>query len=109
MIRYTTPTINLSFQELDMSQVDVLRVVFKQDGRNGFVKVYDSSAADNSDITIENGVAEVRLTTTETGSFKSGKVQVQGHIKLTDGTVLATNAVTLPVVDNLDEDTMEDD
>lgn len=88
MYRGTNPIIKLEL-DLDTSLVADAYVTFVQ-GNTEITKPI-------SECQCENKTISTQLTQEDTLAFKVGGVQVQARIKLTDGTLLATNIITLPV------------
>jgi len=99
MYRYTTPTLPITIADLDFNDVDLFRIAIEQ-GQIEMLKVVE---ADDPSIDAQHKTIYVPLTQEETASFKDGMVQIQARIKFTNGSVLATNKVSLSVKDVLDE------
>ena len=99
MYRYTTPTLPITISDLDFADVDLFRIAIEQ----GNVEMLKVVEADDPSIDAEHKTIYVPLTQEETASFKDGTVQIQARVKFTNGSVLATNKVSLSVKDVLDE------
>lgn len=86
MIRGTTPT-HIFTTDIDLSEVEVLYVTYKQAGE---IKV----EKELSDLTVTSEQVEVRLSQEETLSFsESGKVLVQIRGRFADGTAVACRVI----------------
>ena len=100
MYRYTTPTLPVTRDGVDFDDVSVFRIAIEQ-GSTELLKVIDS---DDPSVDAEHKTIYIPLTQEETASFKEGHhVQIQARIKYVNGTVLATNMVSIPVKNVLDE------
>ena len=99
MYRYTTPTLPITIDGLDFDDVNLFRIAIEQ-GNTEILKVVN---ADDPSVDTEHKTIYVPLTQEETASFKDGMVQIQARIKFENNSVLATNKVSLPVKDVLDE------
>lgn len=99
MYRYTTPTLPVEITEVDYTTVDIFRIAIEQ-GKNEMLKII---SANDPHVDAEHSTIYVPLTQEETASFKEGYVKIQARIKFTNGSVLATNKVNMPVEDVLDE------
>ena len=93
MRRGTNPIIKLEVN-IDTTLIEDVYVTFKQNE----IEVEKVM----SDCTLDTGFIKTQLTQEETLSFKYGEpVQCQARIKMTDGTVCATNINKLVVYDIL--------
>lgn len=99
MIRGTTPThtFELPFAVDDIDQV---RIVYAQEGSEILVKT-------NSDCTLEDSTIRVKLTQDDTLGFKApGPVEIQIRVLMTNGDVLASSVMRVPVGVCLDNEVM---
>ena len=99
MYRYTTPTLPITISDLDFDDVSLFRIAIEQ----GNIEMLKIVNADDPSVDTEHKTIYVPLTQEETASFKDGMVQIQARIKFENNSVLATNKVSLPVKDVLDE------
>ena len=99
MYRYTTPTLPITIDGLDFDDVSLFRIAIEQ-GSTEILKVVN---ADDPNVDAEHKTIYVPLTQEETASFKNGMMQIQARIKFENNSVLATNKVSLPIKDVLDE------
>ena len=99
MYRYTTPTLPITIDGLDFDDVSLFRIAIEQ-GNTEILKVVN---ADDPSVDAQHKTIYIPLTQEETASFKDGMVQIQARIKFENNSVLATNKVSLPVKDVLDE------
>ena len=99
MYRYTTPTLPITISDLDFDDVSLFRIAIEQ----GNIEMLKIVNADDPSVDTEHKTIYVPLTQEETASFKDGMVQIQARIKFENNSVLATNMVSLPVKDVLDE------
>lgn len=90
MKKYTTPVIQCIFKYLNLSRVEAMRVILK-DEAGATVEITDPEITGNK--------VEVKLTQEQTKSLKEGKVRLQLHWKLYDGTADASDEF---VVDHKD-------
>lgn len=99
MYRYTTPTIPITIEDLDFSDVARFRVAIEQ-GAIELLKIVEVSSAS---VDPETKTIYVPLTQEETAAFKDGMVEVQVRVVFTSGAVQATKKAKLSVHDVLDE------
>lgn len=99
MYRYTTPTLPVTIEDLDFTNVSTFRIAIEQ-GKVEMLKIVDIGSAS---VDAENRTIYVPLTQEETAAFKEGMVEVQVRIVFTSGAVQATKKVKLSVYDVLDE------
>lgn len=117
MRRGTTPTINLTVSEYDLSGVTNIWVTFEQSGTEitkEWARYPDPEDPDaNDNISVLGQVITIKLTQEETLELAKGKVDVQAKLKTddfndetTNDTVVATVIKRLNVEDILNEDVM---
>ena len=94
MRRGTNPIIKLAVS-IDTSRIEDAYITFVQD------KVIITKPINHCQC--EEGVISTQLTQEDTLRFKYGVVQVQARVKLTDGTIDASNIVTIPVEEVLQD------
>lgn len=99
MYRYTTPTLPITISDIDFAEVSVFRIAIEQ-GNVELLKIVD---ADDPSVDAQHKTIYVPLTQEETAGFKDGTVAVQARLKFLNGSVLATDKVTMPMRDVLDE------
>lgn len=83
MKQYTTPTIQWLFKYINPSLMEEVRVIIK-DEQGHMVEI--------SDPEIDGNMVQVKLTQAQTASLVKGKIRMQLHWKLYDGTVDASDA-----------------
>ena len=96
--RGTTPVHSFTLPD-EMKDVDfaALYITYKQDGKTVIEK-------DRSSISIEDGVASVRLTQEETLLFSDRwKCHIQVRLRTSAGDALVSNVANIPVYDVLKE------
>lgn len=99
MYRYTTPTLPITISDLDFDDVSLFRIAIEQ----GNIEMLKIVNADDPSVDTEHKTIYVPLTQEETSQFKDGMVQIQARVKFENNSVLATNKVSLPIKDVLDE------
>lgn len=82
MKQYTTPVIQWIFKYINPSTIEQIRVIIK-DEANNMVEITDPE--------IHGNVVQVKLTQEQTASLKKGKVRMQLHWRLFDGTADASD------------------
>lgn len=101
MHRGTNPKINIDVINVDVSLIEDVRVTFKQ-GDYVINKKLD-------DCSISEGVITTQLTEDETLGLKANQqVEIQAKVKLSDGTIAATNISSIYVKDILNEEKFEE-
>lgn len=90
MKQYTTPVIQWIFKYINPSLIERICVIIK-DEENNIVEITDPE--------IHGNMVQVRLTQEQTATLKKGKVRMQLHWKLFDGT---TDASDIEVVNHED-------
>lgn len=102
MRRGSTPTLVLTVDEVDLTQMKNLSVTFSQIGKT--LKKYKGDEA----LVIEPHSISVTLTQEETLSFKSSyPVEVQIKMQTQEGKVFPTTVERVPVTAILDEEVMK--
>lgn len=98
LCRGTTPTHSFTLpDELNGVELAALYITYRQDGKTVIEK-------DRSSISIEDGVASVRLTQEETLLFSDRwKCYIQVRLRTAAGDALVSNVVDIPVYDVLKE------
>lgn len=86
MKQYTTPTIEWVFKHVNLSLVETMRFVIKDEAGNT-VEVTDPE--------VNRNVVTVKLTQEQTSSLQKGKVYMQLHWKMYDGTVDASEVESI--------------
>ena len=99
MYRYTTPTLPVTISDIDFADVSVFRIAIEQ----GNVELLKVINADDPSVDAQHKTINVPLTQEETAAFKDGTVEIQARVKLNNSAVLATEKVTLPMRNVLDE------
>ncbi len=99
MYRYTTPTLPITIESIDFSDVQTFRIAIEQKNTE-MLKVID---VDDETVDAETNTIYVPLTQEETASFKEGYVEVQARIVFLSGAVMATKKAKVAVNDVLDE------
>lgn len=99
MHRYTTPTIQITIDDVDFSNVDVFRIAIEK-GQKSLLFVVP---ADDARVDAQHKTINIELTQEESASFNEGFVLVQARIKYTNGKIQATDMARLNVADVLDE------
>ena len=99
MYRYTTPTLPITIEDIDFTEVNVFRIAIEQ----GNIEMLKIINADDESVDAETNTIYVPLTQEETASFKEGSVYVQARIVFTAGAVMATAKAKVSVKDVLDE------
>ena len=82
MKQYTTPVIQWIFKYINLSTIEQIRVIIK-DEANHVIEITDPEIREN--------VVQVKLTQEQTASLKKGKVRLQLHWRLFDGTADASD------------------
>lgn len=82
MKQYTTPVIQWIFKYINPSTIERIRVIIK-DEANHVIEITDPE--------IHGNVVQVRLTQEQTATLKKGKVRLQLHWRLFDGTADASD------------------
>lgn len=98
LCRGTTPTHSFTLpDELKEVELAALYITYRQDGKTVIEK-------DRSSISIEDGVASVRLTQEETLLFSDRwKCHIQVRLRTAAGDALVSNVIDIPVYDVLKE------
>jgi len=97
MYRYTTPTITLTIDDIDFTEVALWRVTFSGPGKR-ITKEYEAG-----DVAIGDDTLLVTLTQEETASMNAGDVEIQVRMRLNNGQVLATTSAKVKLYDVLDK------
>lgn len=102
MHRGTNPKINIDVINVDVSLIEDVRVTFKQ----GSVIIKKKK----DDCSIADGVITTQLTEQETLQFKASpqKLLIQAKVKLSDGTIAATDPEEVKVEEILDEEPFDE-
>lgn len=82
MKQYTTPVIQWIFKYINPSTIEQIRVIIK-DEANNMVEITDPE--------IYGNMVQVKLTQDQTATLKKGKVRLQLHWRLFDGTADASD------------------
>ncbi len=99
MYRYTTPTIPITLDTVDFTEVDFFRVTIeKGDIDWTFVIQPDDDAVDE-----ETNTIYLALTQEQTAQLSAGFAKLQVRIKYNSGGVQATNIAKVSINDVLDE------
>ncbi len=99
MYQFTTPTLKLNISGIDFNDVKEFRVSF-QKGMKKLTKIIEIS---DPKIDKENNLLYVDLTQRETASLPNGTAIVQARVVMSNGRVLATDAVEINVRPVIDE------
>lgn len=86
MKQYTTPTIQWIFKHINLSLVEAMRVIIKDE---------QGHTVDIDDPDIDGNMVEVKLTQEQTASLNKGKVRLQLHWRMYDGTADASDEETV--------------
>lgn len=82
MKQYTTPVIQWIFKYINPSTIEQIRVIIK-DEANRVIEITDPE--------IHGNMVQIRLTQEQTASLKKGRVRMQLHWRLFDGTADASD------------------
>lgn len=82
MKQYTTPVIQWIFKYINPSTIEQIRVIIK-DEANHVIEITDPE--------IHGNMVQIRLTQEQTASLKKGRVRMQLHWRLFDGTADASD------------------
>lgn len=85
----TTPTIQITINEIDLNEMQNIYVVFEQ---NGYILKKESS-----DLNIEGNIISVSLTQEETLNFKEGTCNIQLRMITKGGVAIASPIKTTKV------------
>ena len=99
MRRYTTPTLPLTIDDIDFSEVSVFRVSIEQD-KIELLKVINGN---DPHVDADHKTIYVPLTQEETASFCEGYVAIQVRFKYNNNSIDATDIVNEPIERVLDE------
>lgn len=99
MYRYTTPTIPITIEDIDFSEVDNFRVKIKDEKTELLFVV----PADDESVDAENNTFYVSLTQQQTAQLKKGHAWLQVRVVYSGGSVQATPKAVISVNDVLDE------
>ena len=92
----TTPTIQITVNNIDLADMERIYVVFEQNGnllKKGM-----------TDLKVENNVISVLLTQEETLSFKNGNCNIQLRMITYDGIAMASSIKTVNVYSVLNKE-----
>jgi hypothetical protein len=92
----TTPTIQITINDIDLNEMQNIYVVFEQ---NGYILKKESS-----DLDIEGNTISVSLSQEETLSFKSGNCNIQLRMITYDGIAMASPIKTVNVYSVLNKE-----
>ena len=103
MFRATTPLHRFVFDQ-DPEQFEKILITYSQYGRT----ILEKRESDLSFSQPEEGTfqAAVRLTQKEANLFKAGKVSIQIRALFPDGSVIASDIITVPVKDVLNDEVL---
>lgn len=99
MYRYTTPTLPITIEGIDFSEVDYFRIAIER-GDNELL--FTVNANDES-VDAETNTIYISLTQEQTAQFEEGYVRIQARIKYLSGVVQATQIAKVSVHGVLDE------
>ena len=99
MYRYTTPTLPITIEGLDFTEVDYFRIAIEL----GQTELLFVVPADDETVDAETNTIYVSLTQEQTAALKEGLAKVQARIKYNSGAVQATNMASVAVNKVLDE------
>lgn len=92
----TTPTIQITVNNIDLADMERIYVVFEQNG--------NLSKKSMTDLKVENNVISVLLTQEETLSFKNGNCNIQLRMITYDGIAMASPIKTVNVYSVLNKE-----
>ena len=85
----TTPTIQITINDIDLNKMQNIYVVFEQ---NGYILIKESS-----DLNIEGNIISVMLSQEETLNFKEGTCNIQLRMITNEGVAIASPIKTTKV------------
>lgn len=92
MKKYTTPLLQWIFKYINLSTIEAIRVVIK-DEANHTIEITDPEFVGNK--------VQVRLTQQQTSQLNQGKIRMQVHWRLFDGTTDASDEEVVELKDLL--------
>lgn len=92
----TTPTIQITVNNIDLADMERIYVVFEQNG--------NLLKKSMTDLKVENNVISVLLTQEETLSFKNGNCNIQLRMITYDGIAMASPIKTINVYSVLNKE-----
>ena len=99
MYRYTTPTLPITIDDVDFSEVDNFRIAIQQ-GKSEQHFIVD---ADDARVDAEHKTIYLDLTQEQTAQLQEGYARLQVRIVYDSGSVQATPKVQVTVKDVIDE------
>lgn len=99
MYRYTTPTIPITIDDIDFSEVNYFRIKIREQNTEMLFVV----PATDSSVDAEHKTIYLSLTQEQTAKLKKGDAYLQVRIVYTGGSVQATPKARISVEDVLDE------
>ena len=101
MYRYTTPTLPLTINDVDFSQVSTFRIALKPERGEPLLFIVD---ADDPIVDADDKTIYLELTQEQTAAIEEGKARVQTRIIYKNGKVGATNKAVITVNDVYDKE-----
>ena len=99
MYRYTTPTLPVTIEDVNFSEVDFFRVALQI----GATQLLFVVPADDASVDPQTHTIYISLTQEQTASLATGMAKIQARIKYSSGSVQATNKATVTIDDVLDQ------
>lgn len=100
MYRYTTPTLPITIDDVDFTEVDNFRIAIEFDKNQSLLFIVP---ANDARVDVENRTIVLTLTQEETASFTAGYAKLQVRIVYTSHAVQATPIVPVTIKDVIDE------
>lgn len=101
MYRYTTPTLPITIDDIDFSEVRTFRIAIKQ--KSDKEPLLFIVPADDERVDAQNKTINLALTQEQTAALKAGYARVQVRIVYQSGSVQATPEAPITIKDVFDE------